>query len=145
MEQRRKIEKWVFAGYCLALLWLLFLRRIPTGAVQRRLNLQPLDTLRRFWWILCHGKQGKQLTVALANLLGNVLVFVPMGVLLPDLFGKLRRFFPFLSMVSAIVLAVELCQLVTGLGVCDVDDVLLNLLGAVLGYLAWKKKPKITE
>lgn len=144
MERRRKIEKWIFAAYCLALLWLLLLRRIPAGSVQMRLNLQPLDTLRRFWWLLCHGKQGRQLAVALANLLGNVLVFVPMGVLLPELFEKLRRFSLFFAMVLTIVLAVELCQLVTGLGVCDVDDVLLNLLGALLGYLVWKawKKPK---
>ncbi len=43
--------------------------------------------------------------------------------------------------VFFIVLAVEALQLLLQIGVFDIDDFILNLLGAALGYGIWKWKP----
>ena len=72
------------------------------------------------------------------NLGGNVVLFVPLGLFLPVLWQKLDRFLPFFAFVTALITAVELIQLFTLLGSCDVDDLILNLLGATVGFLLRK-------
>jgi len=76
--------------------------------------------------------------VALRNIGGNVLLFVPFGVLLPLLFEKLRRPWPLLWRVTMISVAIEVGQLFTRARATDVDDVILNALGALAGLgLFW--------
>lgn len=73
----------------------------------------------------------------MANLFGNVGLFIPLGVFLPLLFSVLRRFGRFLLLTLLLILALELTQAATGLGTFDVDDLILNLLGVCLGYLLY--------
>lgn len=69
-----------------------------------------------------------------ANLFGNILIFVPFGFLLP--MGSKRRSFLGTTKCSFILsLCVEIFQFFTKVGSFDVDDLLLNTLGGVLGYL----------
>ncbi|MFE0098057.1 VanZ family protein [Streptomyces sp. NPDC059015] len=67
---------------------------------------------------------------------GNVLLGVPFGVLLPVLVPKARGLVRVLLATALVMALVELVQgaLVTGRAF-DVDDVILNTTGAVLGYL----------
>ena len=69
------------------------------------------------------------------NILGNVLAFAPFGFLLPHLNVKYRNFFyiTFLSILFS--LTVELVQMLLKVGIFDVDDILLNTIGGILGYL----------
>lgn len=135
--RRRKWAGWLFAGYCAMMLWLLIFQRIGDGPGVGQFNLQPLDTVRRYIWVLRHSTDTAQRSNALANLLGNVMLFVPLGVFLPLLFASLRKFWRFGLLTVAIILALELTQAVAGLGTCDVDDLILNLIGTWLGYLLW--------
>lgn len=68
--------------------------------------------------------------------LGNLVWFVPLGVLLPRLWPRFC-----LGSVAAcgfgLSLLVEACQYLLGTGMPDVDDLLLNTLGAALGYAAF--------
>ena len=121
--------------------WLLFGQRMaqPQYAdyalqLQENINLLPLDTVRRYLWVLQNSDQPGLRTHAVINLLGNVAMFVPLGVLLPLLWEKLRRFWVFLLTSFAAIVGIELVQLVTLLGKCDVDDLLLNLMGVTLGF-----------
>jgi glycopeptide antibiotics resistance protein len=76
--------------------------------------------------------------VAFRNIGGNVLLFVPFGVLLPLLFEKLRRPWPLLWRVTIISVAIEVGQLFTRARATDVDDVILNAVGALAGLgLFW--------
>lgn len=68
------------------------------------------------------------------NLFGNVLVFVPYGMLFPLAFPGHKRFFFFLSATFLFVLGIEVFQLFSAFGAFDVDDILLNCLGGILGY-----------
>ncbi|MDE5792541.1 MAG: VanZ family protein, partial [Oscillospiraceae bacterium] len=71
---------------------------------------------------------------AFQNLIGNMMLFVPMGVFLPYFWQKQRKFLKFLITAFIIILCVEIMQLVTLLGACDIDDLLLNLIGCCIGF-----------
>ena len=77
--------------------------------------------------------------IVLMNLLGNILLFVPFGFLVP-LFWRKEEHHPLIIILMGCLFSavVEVIQLQTGLGSCDVDDVILNTLGTVLGYLLFR-------
>jgi glycopeptide antibiotics resistance protein len=67
-------------------------------------------------------------------LIGNLVGFVPLGFFLPALFARQRRFPMFLCTVLPAVAVLELVQVLTMRGFCDVDDILLNTAGACIGF-----------
>lgn len=69
------------------------------------------------------------------NLVGNVVVFMPFGFLFPYVFPRGRNFLVMLLNAFLLVLGIEVFQLFSAFGAFDVDDILLNCVGAVLGYL----------
>lgn len=69
------------------------------------------------------------------NLVGNVVVLIPFGFLLPYVLKWGKNFFVMLFNAFIFVLGIEVFQLFSAFGAFDVDDILLNCLGAVLGYL----------
>lgn len=75
--------------------------------------------------------------VAQYNILGNVALFVPFGVLLPLLFVRLRAIGPLLWRVALISLVIEVVQLATRARATDIDDVILNTIGAGLGFIVY--------
>lgn len=72
------------------------------------------------------------------NLAGNLLVFVPLGFLLPMLSEELGQFSEMLLNVFTFVLGIEVFQLFSAFGAFDVDDILLNCLGATIGFGCFK-------
>jgi glycopeptide antibiotics resistance protein len=68
------------------------------------------------------------------NLLGNVVVFMPFGLLFPVLTENGQNFFVMLLNAFLFVLGIEIFQLFSAFGAFDVDDILLNCLGAALGF-----------
>ena len=72
------------------------------------------------------------------NMLGNLLVFVPIGFLIPLWKLKKTGFFEILLYSFALSLLIETLQLVTRVGVFDVDDLFLNTIGGVLGFVLFK-------
>ncbi len=91
------------------------------------INLTPLATIRA---MLEYGGTGQKLI----NLAGNVLIFVPLGALPPLLWRRWRHLWAAVLLSLGASCAIECAQLFVGRSV-DVDDVLLNLLGGVTGYL----------
>ena len=79
-----------------------------------------------------------QVAVAAMNILGNIVMFLPLGVFLPILWAKLQKVWKAISVGLVMILCIEICQLFTLRGRCDVDDVLLNMLGVILGYTCWR-------
>ncbi len=74
---------------------------------------------------------------AVHNLVGNILAFIPFGFLLPKAYSHFRHFWAVLAISLVMICTIEIFQYVTLLGSCDVDDVLLNMAGVCLGYLAF--------
>lgn len=76
--------------------------------------------------------------VFFANVIGNFIVFMPFGFLLP-LLSRYKYNFVFMTLLSLeFSLMIELVQLVTKLGSFDVDDLLLNTLGGFAGYVLYR-------
>ena len=74
-------------------------------------------------------------TNPIGNLLGNIIGFLPLGFLMPLLFVRLRFFIWATMLVFFTSLGFETIQLISGVGVFDVDDLLLNTIGGMIGYL----------
>ncbi len=138
MKQNR-IWTVLFGLYCALMLWLLFDRPgyvegIPYWEqVESNLNLVPFRTLRLFAELLSDHRP-HLVRAAVINLFGNVIMFVPLGFLLPLTFRRLTTLWKALLTTVFLITAVELLQLFTLVGSCDIDDLILNLFGAAIGY-----------
>ncbi len=81
----------------------------------------------------------------IANLLGNVLAFIPLGIFLPQCRKKCRTFLRVFIASFFLILFIELFQLFSAFGAFDIDDILLNMTGSMMGYGIWiflQKKTK---
>ena len=69
------------------------------------------------------------------NLIGNILAFIPLGIFIPKLFTKKCSSFVSVFFLSlALSLCFEVTQLLLFIGIFDVDDLILNTFGGVMGY-----------
>lgn len=132
--------------YGVLMLWLLFGQRMGTVSYDAaywtklagNVNLKPLHTLKLYLAVLERNTDPGLLRHAVINLVGNVVMFIPLGLLPPAIYKAKCTFLKLMLCVSALILAVEAIQLFTLLGSCDIDDLILNLFGTAVGYSAWK-------
>jgi len=96
-----------------------------------RYNLEFLKEIKRF--IKYRELLGFESFIV--NILGNILAFAPFGFMLPLLNKKYRKFFLITFMSILFSLSVEVAQMLLKVGIFDVDDILLNSIGGILGYL----------
>lgn len=68
------------------------------------------------------------------NVFINIGVFVPFGILMPILFKRQKKWYWALLTGVLTGAAFELLQLVTCQGICDIDDVIMDTLGTMLGW-----------
>lgn len=102
-------------------------------------NLIPFATVRLF---IRGWRRGALSFSALAeNLMGNLAVFIPFAFFIPLLFGKFRKAGRFFALISAVVVAVEILQAVLLTGSSDIDDYILNVLGATAAFFLFRSKP----
>lgn len=102
------------------------LMRIRTGD---RIRLTPLRTICSF----LRKPSGEAFWI---NIVGNVVVFIPWGFLLPCLWTRFRKPQLLIAMCLAITVCIEFLQLFIGRHT-DIDDVILNFLGGILGGLLY--------
>lgn len=134
--------RFLFVVYVALLLWLLFDRPVARDPVfdyaqmlRGNMNLVPFHTIGNYWKVVMRWEFTPLFYHCVINLGGNLFLFIPIGYLLPRLWPFLRNFFSFLLTCTLAITLVELLQLVTLLGSLDIDDLILNLLGMILGYL----------
>ncbi|HOQ01665.1 MAG TPA: VanZ family protein [Acetivibrio sp.] len=99
------------------------------GVVHRSINIVPFKTIIEFFTL------SYSWHAVLVNIFGNIAAFVPMGFLLPIVFSKLSGLRRVIIAVLAATFSIEVLQYITGVGAADIDDILLNALGGLLGYL----------
>ncbi len=71
------------------------------------------------------------------NLAGNILAFVPFGILYPMLWKRKSGFLDMFANAFVMVLGIEIFQLFSAFGAFDVDDIILNCFGAAAGYVVY--------
>ena len=126
----RSLPRGARGRYLRGALWALFLYYLARG-YGGAVNLEPFHTIRSY--VRFYHNTGSP--VSIMNLLGNVVIMVPLGMLLPVLFRTMRHFWACLPLCALTAVGVEWLQWVTATGAADVDDSILNFLGAALGYL----------
>ncbi len=98
--------------------------------ISRRLVLTP------FWSIMKYYNSGN-LWASLLNVVGNVVIFVPFGVYLM-LYSKHKTAIKAVKTVLFTSLSVEVVQFVLDIGIADIDDITLNVLGGLVGVGVYK-------
>ena len=130
------VKKYLFAAYTIFIVWYTLLIREPRGV--ERVFIPELFWAIRGW--IAGAPQGK---VEAIQYIQNILFFIPYGLLFPWKDDWKHVF------VTALVLSVfiELSQFIFNLGWCEVDDVISNTLGAMIGWgVLWKvNKRKIVS
>lgn len=138
----KKKYRWKVCGYLLFIAYLLALTYFMffsdfygrTQASEEYLyNLQPFKEIIRFL------KYYKTIGVTrmLLNLVGNVIGFLPFGFFVPMLFYRARKWYVVLLFSMELSILIEVLQIINKVGSCDVDDVILNTLGGLLGYFCY--------
>lgn len=123
----------MFALYVSLLIYLTFFdHTYGRNVFHRRLNIVPFKTIIKFL------TSSYNLNVVMINIAGNIAAFVPMGFLLPIAFSRLNSFRKVLIAVFSATLSIEIFQYIFAVGTSDVDDVILNVLGGILGYIMMK-------
>ncbi len=127
----KKIIRYTAAFFLLAYLILLayltfFSSHYGRGNEHRGINLIPFFTILQY----LTGSMGIR-NVAV-NLAGNIVAFMPLGFLLP--FIKSMKINKVIIITLFVTFIIEIAQYLTYSGISDVDDILLNLLGGVIGY-----------
>lgn len=128
---KRKLLLSALIGYTsLVVYWMLwgFGR---TSVIGYRYNLVPFSTIVDFFQV-----EHFNAKIVIINLLGNIGVFMPFGLLLPLIFKFNLRQTLIVGLIGLLIL--ETAQLITGQGVFDVDDLILNTLGITLGYCLYR-------
>lgn len=74
------------------------------------------------------------LSIRVANLIGNIIGFMPFGFLMPVLSKRFLNLKMIVLSTFCLSLVFELTQLIFRFGNFDVDDLILNTFGGVLGY-----------
>ena len=145
--------KKIFLGYGIIMLLLLLCRQGPDihaadffywEWVAAHLRLRPFGTTSSFLRLLLNPQEylswmepdayKASCWHAVKNLVGNVALFIPLGFFPPLLWDRYRRLWKTAALAAITMVIVEFTQVLTLRGQCDIDDVILNTLGAAIGY-----------
>lgn len=138
----------LFVPYTFILVFLLLIRRssnllfeiqfmLESGNIHTlfsMFNIIPFKTITMYITNFDH----YNLDTWMMNVVGNVVLFIPLGLLVPILFRSTRNLKAATLLFIRLITYIELLQLITLAGVFDIDDIILNVTGALLGYGFWK-------
>ena len=145
MKNADRIGKITFILYIALMLWLLFGQRVSNDVqggywdeLSQNINLVPFRTIGGYMDRL-YNSAGRLNHQAVINLGGNVIMFIPLGFLLPFVSDRAKKLKNCFVMTFVVILSVELLQFATLLGSFDIDDLLLNMIGIFMGWMAYIK------
>ena len=131
----RRVGKILFVLYIIFVFYFLLISEIY-GRIDRmqeyHYNLVLFREIKRFW----NYREQLGMFATATNLLGNVLIFLPFGFFMA-MASRYRSFLSTLIYSFALSLTIELSQLFMKVGCFDVDDLLLNTIGGILGFITF--------
>lgn len=123
---RQRLAAWLLLLYLGVLVYLALRNWVPAAASTRFVNLVPLRGISAS---LAAGPLS-----VLINICGNIVAFMPFGILLPLWRGTTLRWWQVALFGFGLSVSIECVQWILAYRICDIDDVLLNTCGALLGY-----------
>ncbi|MEO0469549.1 MAG: VanZ family protein [Bacteroidota bacterium] len=138
-------------SYTIVMMWLLFFYRgnlirnldRRQDITQHKVYLIPFETTAVYIRTFTQPRLWRFQKEAIINLGGNVLMFVPLGWLMMAWREEIDRYWRHLLDFAGISFLVESIQLVFRVGTFDVDDIILNSLGAMIGLILWIQFQKV--
>lgn len=106
--------------------------------IKQSINIVPLQTVKLF--INAFLNKNLSFLAVAANLLGNLAVLAPLPFFCRLFFKRLKSGINVFVLCLVSSVAIELLQLLFLTGSCDIDDVILNVAGALLFYFVLKIK-----
>ncbi|KLA31876.1 hypothetical protein B4077_2636 [Bacillus cereus] len=120
----------------------------PTSIEHIRLsiNIIPFVSIIKDIWkigITYDGDVLFMIGIIVRNVGGNILLFMPLGFLAPIIWDTFKKFKNTILLGFAISISIELLQLIESLfsgwgRITDIDDVICNVLGSIVGYFIYK-------
>lgn len=135
-KKERIISITIFVIYIIALGYFLFFAESmgrTTRGDEYHYNLQLFFEIKRIW----RSSHILGMKYVILNFAGNVIAFIPFGYLLPKMVKKKPRLFHTVLFSFEFSLLVELTQLISRTGSFDVDDLILNTFGGLIGYILY--------
>ena len=133
MKQNKAINIifWIiFIFYLILMLGLLFLSR--SGMDSNNINLIPFKSIAEGINVY----NGIEYRLVDDQVWGNIVIFIPAGIYLMVL-SKKSSILRSLLIVFLISLGIEIVQYVFKIGASDIDDIILNCLGGIIGILIY--------
>lgn len=75
--------------------------------------------------------------IVFKNVIGNIIIFIPMGIFIKTI--PIHTIYQIIVSIL-IIIGIETLQYITQIGVFDIMDIFLNMLGTLIGYIIVKKK-----
>ena len=151
MEKRQKITLILLLFYCGTLGCFLLGRDtmqinnpiLYWDYIRRNIQLIPVKTVHKMISIAFSQEFSTNARILAAlNLGGNLMMLAPCGFLVPLSFPKMKHISYFLPCILLFILIIEAIQLFTLRGSFDIDDVILNTIGAIVGLDFYDKIDK---
>nr|WP_294412305.1 VanZ family protein [uncultured Ruminococcus sp.] len=140
MRIKRIIVFTLFAVYIICAVYMLFFMRESLLGIcsygnyfRENTNFVPFRTVIEFAGYI-RNNDTLYGNISFENIFGNVFALMPIGFFFPAIWKKQRCFVSFLLTASAVIIGVETIQFIAMCGACDIDDFILNLTGAVMGF-----------
>ena len=133
-KRRRLIAGVLFTVYFEVLFYFLFFSEEMGRTYSERAyhyNLVPFKEIMRF--------------IRYRKALGNIIAFMPFGTFLPIYYERCRKMWYTVLYSFELSLVVEILQLVFKVGSLDVDDLILNTIGGLFGFLIYDLVKKLTR
>ncbi len=138
--KRKKDSGRILSGVCCAG-YIIFMLVILYVEPFEGLSYTIIEVQRKGYWETVRSHTDFQLfesNFPLVNYVFFILLFIPAGILLPFYSKKYRRLLPFFLTSLLLVLFVGISRLLSLLGYFDADEILMNLLGCLYGWLIFK-------
>ena len=110
----------------------------PFEYAMMHMNLIPFKTIGGYIKAIFDGSMN--LNIPLENLFGNLFMFLPLGIYLPFFLSRIDSLKKFICSILPVFLVIEIAQFLTKRGAFDIDDLLLNMAGAIVGYFIWRSE-----
>ncbi|MHB1418381.1 MAG: VanZ family protein [Bacillota bacterium] len=140
----RMITIIAFGLYIFVLLYLTVLQRLYRGIetglllenykidwslyIRYSVNIIPFKTIHGYLF------NSPSVQVTLTNIAGNVIAFIPLGFLAPIVYKQIKSCRSIIIIIASTSVALEFTQFLLKVGSADIDDVILNLAGGLIGY-----------
>ena len=148
----RKLVKPLFIIYLLILIAVIILK-FPTGMVGQTIRawkngeevVRMKPQLIPFKTMVFYVSQVRAIhDWFFKNLACNLIMFMPFGFLLPQCIKK-KSFWKVVLLGCITSVVFEIVQYITALGLCDIDDVILNTVGVAIGYFIYWIVKKVVK